>query len=102
MIRRPPRSTLFPYTTLFRSVDLVYPGVNLVNLVVLMQFRWPECDHVRRGIEGRPEAIDRAPSPPGYVRNDIFDRPASCDLRLRHVLLTNLVEPCQPCRLLAL
>src|SRR5256885_8507862 len=28
MIRRPPRSTLFPYTTLFRSVDLgrVDPG----------------------------------------------------------------------------
>src|SRR3712207_7115307 len=25
MIRRPPRSTLFPYTTLFRSV-LVHPG----------------------------------------------------------------------------
>src|SRR2546426_5481667 len=24
MIRRPPRSTLFPYTTLFRSVDLVW------------------------------------------------------------------------------
>src|SRR5438034_4775409 len=23
MIRRPPRSTLFPYTTLFRSIDLV-------------------------------------------------------------------------------
>src|SRR3712207_3729223 len=29
MIRRPPRSTLFPYTTLFRSVRLVYgPRVN--------------------------------------------------------------------------
>src|SRR5256885_3625056 len=27
MIRRPPRSTLFPYTTLFRSAcDLVLPG----------------------------------------------------------------------------
>src|SRR2546426_8882099 len=28
MIRRPPRSTLFPYTTLFRSManDFVYPG----------------------------------------------------------------------------
>src|SRR3712207_7638602 len=25
MIRRPPRSTLFPYTTLFRSVDACYP-----------------------------------------------------------------------------
>src|SRR5258708_9247444 len=24
MIRRPPRSTLFPYTTLFRSVDLLH------------------------------------------------------------------------------
>src|SRR3989442_5090755 len=31
MIRRPPRSTLFPYTTLFRSVD------ELANLLVLEQ-----------------------------------------------------------------
>src|SRR5258708_22250668 len=32
MIRRPPRSTLFPYTTLFRSVcaDVVLAGVLLV------------------------------------------------------------------------
>src|SRR2546429_5103049 len=27
MIRRPPRSTLFPYTTLFRSVALAAPAV---------------------------------------------------------------------------
>src|ERR1051326_9426524 len=26
MIRRPPRSTLFPYTTLFRSVNTTYLG----------------------------------------------------------------------------
>src|SRR5690242_21333783 len=26
MIRRPPRSTLFPYTTLFRSLDIVIPS----------------------------------------------------------------------------
>src|SRR2546430_13444379 len=26
MIRRPPRSTLFPYTTLFRSVQAAVPG----------------------------------------------------------------------------
>src|SRR2546426_7760520 len=31
MIRRPPRSTLFPYTTLFRSLDL---GRRLVQEVV--------------------------------------------------------------------
>src|SRR3712207_9132406 len=29
MIRRPPRSTLFPYTTLFRSHDAVEGGVGL-------------------------------------------------------------------------
>src|SRR2546430_17558192 len=27
MIRRPPRSTLFPYTTLFRSPYLIFPTV---------------------------------------------------------------------------
>src|SRR2546422_2373088 len=26
MIRRPPRSTLFPYTTLFRSIEKRWPG----------------------------------------------------------------------------
>src|SRR4051794_41351257 len=29
MIRRPPRSTLFPYTTLFRSQGLARPGGHL-------------------------------------------------------------------------
>src|SRR3712207_9000696 len=32
MIRRPPRSTLFPYTTLFRSVD------DFINLILNMFF----------------------------------------------------------------
>src|SRR2546430_12060186 len=31
MIRRPPRSTLFPYTTLFRSIPLVSPTARQVN-----------------------------------------------------------------------
>src|SRR3712207_8400614 len=35
MIRRPPRSTLFPYTTLFRSVDLAL-GVLAVGLAHLV------------------------------------------------------------------
>src|SRR5258708_33696444 len=34
MIRRPPRSTLFPYTTLFRSMP--YLILSLVNLVVIL------------------------------------------------------------------
>src|SRR2546425_7975444 len=32
MIRRPPRSTLFPYTTLFRSLPVVPFGVNTGQL----------------------------------------------------------------------
>src|SRR3712207_7300911 len=35
MIRRPPRSTLFPYTTLFRSArDIVYPSLALRKLAM--------------------------------------------------------------------
>src|SRR3712207_7355859 len=30
MIRRPPRSTLFPYTTLFRSVVTTWPAASVV------------------------------------------------------------------------
>src|SRR3712207_8899030 len=33
MIRRPPRSTLFPYTTLFRSIDTENPLTNLFGRV---------------------------------------------------------------------
>src|SRR5690349_22920722 len=35
MIRRPPRSTLFPYTTLFRSVGHQLVGVRTVKVGVL-------------------------------------------------------------------
>src|SRR2546425_5931756 len=34
MIRRPPRSTLFPYTTLFRSVNMESPAVPLVQTLL--------------------------------------------------------------------
>src|SRR2546422_4763735 len=37
MIRRPPRSTLFPYTTLFRSVDIV---LRIVPKQVGWIFEW--------------------------------------------------------------
>src|SRR5947207_9674983 len=33
MIRRPPRSTLFPYTTLFRSLGAVYVPARRASLV---------------------------------------------------------------------
>src|SRR5688572_32578167 len=48
MIRRPPRSTLFPYTTLFRSVEVeraiprAQPGDTLLRLV--RQYERPPAD----------------------------------------------------------
>src|SRR5256886_15224037 len=42
MIRRPPRSTLFPYTTLFRSLG----GGNR---------RWPVCEPRAYTVSGEPE-----------------------------------------------
>src|SRR2546430_12649735 len=35
MIRRPPRSTLFPYTTLFRSREVHHRGTEITKLRVL-------------------------------------------------------------------
>src|SRR5438128_7568988 len=34
MLRRPPRSTLFPYTTLFRSAEIVYDGARFDRAAV--------------------------------------------------------------------
>src|SRR2546427_9387446 len=36
MIRRPPRSTLFPYTTLFRSLTITKQSPDLVEIVALI------------------------------------------------------------------
>src|SRR2546430_3952125 len=42
MIRRPPRSTLFPYTTLFRSTHLLLPVAVVVFAIRLLGERTPE------------------------------------------------------------
>src|SRR3712207_8341801 len=66
MIRRPPRSTLFPYTTLFRSQESI-PISSLVGPRVLMEFssqtrayrlrlfRASTIDLLNYGIEKRSE-----------------------------------------------
>src|SRR3989449_9287296 len=48
MIRRPPRSTLFPYTTLFRSVTMVFQsGALFDSLTVAENIAFP--------LENRPD-----------------------------------------------
>src|SRR2546430_13611776 len=62
MIRRPPRSTLFPYTTLFRSVPW-YIGYG----------NWR--DHHRRAVSAarsniRPRTSARRPGPSDRIRSE--------------------------------
>src|SRR2546429_2898548 len=75
MIRRPPRSTLFPYTTLFRSPDndvVEAEGENhfLGDAVLLRVPRWPP-------IRVRPQTLvdrksTRLNSSHGYISYAVF------------------------------
>src|SRR5256885_8603359 len=58
MIRRPPRSTLFPYTTLFRSRRLSVKGTRVLRRGDLR--RAPRLRAATTGTHGRPAA--RRPS----------------------------------------
>src|SRR3989442_11707794 len=60
MIRRPPRSTLFPYTTLFRSTCVLGGGEGGVDAVAVRAL--VVCGDVRRGGQGieRHHAARRA------------------------------------------
>src|SRR2546428_7538588 len=54
MIRRPPRSTLFPYTTLFRSETGTSAQRPAVEHLGEQPFRRPDVEAVRRAPEGAP------------------------------------------------
>src|SRR2546422_1719227 len=59
MIRRPPRSTLFPYTTLFRSSLPICPGA----VQRLRERRGPaRCSAERAGRGGTPRALALDPT----------------------------------------
>src|SRR2546430_5043249 len=47
MIRRPPRSTLFPYTTLFRSPAVI--------LALALAMAWPVARDLRDTLANRPD-----------------------------------------------
>src|SRR2546430_4552465 len=50
MIRRPPRSTLFPYTTLFRSI------MHLIHLALAEAYTVEEVDAIFGAPMGRPKS----------------------------------------------
>src|SRR3712207_7237611 len=61
MIRRPPRSTLFPYTTLFRS------ALGVDREVGHRVARGPVVRRLGRGVDDEPEVA-------GHVAHDLLDR----------------------------
>src|SRR3712207_7798284 len=69
MIRRPPRSTLFPYTTLFRSLhaDAEGAGRRRERAAIHGARGDVEPEHVARGValrpEGAPVGIERHAEP---------------------------------------
>src|SRR2546422_8419142 len=60
MIRRPPRSTLFPYTTLFRS----RLRAQCARLQILR--RWRDVPALAGPARGQPRHVDRAERPPAH------------------------------------
>src|SRR2546427_7150109 len=57
MIRRPPRSTLFPYTTLFRSYGIVDSPVGLAGWILDHDIR--SYQMIVRVFDGKPEGLSR-------------------------------------------
>src|SRR2546422_11554973 len=76
MIRRPPRSTLFPYTTLFRSASA---APRLKTFVASRQRDWGDCcvtprspRRCREGAGERDRKSTRLNSSHGYISYAVF------------------------------
>src|SRR2546422_5348851 len=101
MIRRPPRSTLFPYTTLFRSVDvqpfglepladLLQVGAVLAHLLGLAQVELLDVPRHPTVKELEDRKSTRLNSSHGYISYAVF-----C-FKKKNGLLTHLAHAARP------
>src|SRR2546429_6205081 len=85
MIRRPPRSTLFPYTTLFRSEDFgAYPRDLTADSALLAEYNvdyvfaptmeeiYPQGSSTFVTVEGLDRKSTRLNSSHGYISYAVF------------------------------
>src|SRR2546422_2418249 len=76
MIRRPPRSTLFPYTTLFRSqIELRQEGQRLRDRELRIRAKTSLADSLHGGIDirtARDRKSTRLNSSHGYISYAVF------------------------------
>src|SRR2546422_6191773 len=75
MIRRPPRSTLFPYTTLFRSLRREYgvlPPGDIRNCLIALARVAPEVSAALQYRFGGDRKSTRLNSSHGYISYAVF------------------------------
>src|SRR3712207_8381586 len=73
MIRRPPRSTLFPYTTLFRSerrADVAAPGSGVSELDLLARCVLTGYACRRAGVDAAPLGLGRTCASGSFSRSE--------------------------------
>src|SRR3712207_7367966 len=89
MIRRPPRSTLFPYTTLFRSAAF---APRMTGDRDTMQARYVPLASWRSAAAGQP-AVVALPVPEPYGRRNISGRSEehTSELQSRQYLVCRLL-----------
>src|SRR5258708_14314497 len=87
MIRRPPRSTLFPYTTLFRSVKCgrkLRVEINVDSTRMIVKLEVGQQRHVREDV------LDEQSLAPSTVTHDQIDR-KSTRLNSSHQIISYAV-----------
>src|SRR2546426_7544044 len=92
MIRRPPRSTLFPYTTLFRSLEQRERGFDLV----VPGRRFPRQD-AEQQVELRrsEEHTSELQSPCNLVCRLLLEKKKKKDLQIRGTYMKEHREDCR-------
>src|SRR2546429_5216745 len=96
MIRRPPRSTLFPYTTLFRS--RATGGQRLTSRLVRFDAPRAGDDHVDAAIRGASDGVRRSEEHTSELQSRLH---LVCRLLLekkKHTTPTCTTTACDSCR----
>src|SRR3712207_8178717 len=100
MIRRPPRSTLFPYTTLFRSLAEVGPGAVRGQAAELFDQHASRMGQEPELLRSGKDLLERTPEPTREVELAVVvpgpgDRPRSeehtSELQSRQYLVCRLL-----------
>src|SRR3712207_7666573 len=90
MIRRPPRSTLFPYTTLFRSRASKTPLDKLVHVALEAVEPRPKGDVVVDRLGERVRLLEDHPDPPADV-DRVRSEEHTSELQSRQYLVCRLL-----------